>query len=176
MITVHDVLTILKQTRLETMDIIQHLNLEDVVYVSSGWRVHDIITHLTWSDEQAVSIIDGHLSDKVYRPPAHLSIQSRYDVHRRNAWIRRQRFTKNPQEVMTEFVQAHEALKTAITRAGTMRMHEEFSVYWGDRITVHTLAIWQIQHDQQHQRDLARCIGYPNTLDNRVYRLVYSQV
>lgn len=176
MITVHDVLTALKQTRLETIDIIQQLDLEDVIYSSSGWRVHDIITHLTWSDEQAIKIIDGFLSDVIFHPPPHLSIQSRYDVHRRNAWIRRQRYTKNPQEVMTEFIQAHDALKSAITRAGTQRLHEEFTVYWGNRITVHTMAIWQIQHDQHHQRDLARCIGYPNTLDNRVYRLVYSQV
>jgi len=174
MITVHDVLTTLKQTRLETLDMIRQLNLEDVVYASSGWRVHDIITHLTWSDEHAVHIIEGHLSDKVYHPLPHLRIQSRYDVHRRNAWIRRQRFTKNPQDVMAEFMQAHEALKTAIMCVGTQRLHEEFSVYWGDRITVHTLAIWQIQHDQHHQRDLAQCIGYPNRLDNRVYRLVYS--
>lgn len=176
MITVHNVISTLKQTRQETLEIIQQLNLDDVVYALSGWRVHDIITHLTWSDEHAVATINGFLTDSIYTPPAHLTIASRNDIHRRNAWIRRQRFTKNPQEVITEFMQSHEDLKSILLHVGTQRLHEEFTAYWGDRITAHTLAIWQIQHDQHHQRDLARQIGYPNMLDNRVYHLLYSGV
>jgi len=176
MITVYDMVSTLKQTRHETMGIIQQLDLEDVVYPNSGWRVHDILTHLTWSDGQAISIINSFLDDQVYRPLNHPNVNSRADVHRRNAWVRRQRYHKNPQEVMTELIQAHEDLKSAICRVDTLRLSEEFSVYWGERITVQTLAIWQIQHDQHHRRDLAKRLGCPDGLDNRVYSLIYSEV
>ena len=176
MITVYDIVSAIKQTRLESMAIIQQLDLETVVYPNSGWRVHDILTHLTWSDEQAIAIINAFLADQIYRPASHLHIHSRTDVHRRNAWIRLQRYNKNPQEVMNELIQAHEDLKSAIFNVNTTRMCEEFSVYWGERITVQTLAIWQIQHDQQHRRDLARRLGCPDGLDNRVYSLIYSEV
>lgn len=175
MITVYDMVSAIKQTRLETMAIIQQLDLEDVVYPNSGWRVHDILTHLTWSDEQAIAIINAFLADQIYRPASHLHIRSRTDVHRRNAWIRLQRYNKNPQEVMTELIQAHEDLKSTIFSVNTTRLGEEFSVYWGERITVQTLAIWQIQHDQHHRRDLARRLGCPDGLDNRVYSLIYSE-
>jgi hypothetical protein len=175
MITVYDLLSTLKQTRNETMRIIQQLDLEDVVYLNSGWRVHDILTHLTWSDEQAVSIINSFLADQTYHPPSHLHVNSRSDVHRRNAWVRRQRYHKNPQEVMTELIQAHEDLKSAMFNVDTKQLREEFSVYWGDRITIQTLVIWQIQHDQHHRRDLARRLGYPDGLDNRIYSLIYSE-
>jgi|GEM_PF-2048899 len=175
MITVYDMVSTLKQTRLETMSLIQQLDLEDVVYPNSGWRVQDILTHLTWSDEQAVSIINSFLADQIYQPPSHLYIQSRTDVHRRNAWVRLQRYHKTPQEVLTELIHAHEDLKSVIFSVNTTRLREEFSVYWGERITVQTVAIWQIQHDQHHRRDLAKRLGCPDGLDNRVYSLIYSE-
>jgi hypothetical protein len=175
MITVYDMISTLKQTRRETMTIIQQLDLEEVIFPNSGWRVHDILTHLTWSDEQAVLIINAFLANQIYRPPAHLHVNSRADVHRRNAWIRRQRYTKKPHEVMSEFIQAHEDLQSVIFSVNTTRLYEEFSVFWGDRITVQTQAIWQIQHDQHHRRDLAKRLGCPDGLDNRVYSLIYSK-
>ena len=176
MITVYDLISTLKQTRHETMSLIYQFDLEDVIYPNSGWRVHDLLTHLTWSDEQALSIIHSFLADQVYHPPLHLQINCRSDVHRRNAWVRLQRYHKNPQEVMSELIQAHEELKSAICRVDTIRLGEEFSVYWGERITVQTLAIWQIQHDQHHRRDLAKHLGCPDGLDNRVYTLIYSEI
>ena len=175
MTTIYDLISTLKQTRIETMEIVQQIDLEAIVYPKSGWRVHDIVTHLTWSDEQAVEMIHAFLEDRVYQLPPHLSINTLADVHRRNAWVRRQRFMENPQMVMSEFMQAHEALQSAIFSVGTSRLQQEFTAYWGDKITAQTLAVWQIQHDQHHQRDLAKILGYANVLDNRVYSLLYSE-
>ena len=176
MATLHDLISTLERTRFQTIEMIRQLNLDDIVYHQSGWRVHDIVTHLTWFDEQAVAIIQAFLDDRIYQPPIHLSVESRKDVHRRNAWIRRQRYAKEPEDVIAEFIQAHEDLKSVILKVGTTRMHEIFTAFWGDRITVHTLAVWQIQHDQYHRRDLAKILGCPDGLDNRVYRLIYSEI
>lgn len=176
MTTVHDVLATLKQTHQETLDIIHQLDLEDIVYTSSGWRVHDIITHLTWSDEQAASMIKAFLADTVYQLPSNLLVRSRGDIHRRNAWLRRQYYFKSSQDVIVDFSDVHFQLCESVLQVGTSRLHDEFSAPWGDRITTHTLAIWQIQHDQLHRRDLSRLLGFPNVLDNRVYHLVYSDL
>lgn len=176
MITVTDIISALEDTRYQTLDMVRQLDLEDIVYANSGWRVHDIITHLTWSDEHAGNLIQAFLSDKWYALPEHLVVRSRSDVHRRNAWIRRQRYMKNPQEVMTELIEAHENLKRMIATVGTSQLHDEFTAHWGERITAHTLAIWQIQHDQHHRRDLGQLLGLNEIVDNRVYHLVYSEV
>jgi len=175
MITVNDLIMTLEDTRQQTLSVIRQLNLDNMVYVNSGWRVHDIITHLTWSDEHATGLMQAFLSDMVYELPDHLTVRRRSDIHRRNAWVRRQRYMKNPQEVMTEFTDAHNRLKSVIQQVGTSRLHDEFTAHWGERITAHTLAIWQIQHDQHHRRDLCQLIGVPDVLDNRVYHLVYSE-
>lgn len=171
-----DLLTLLKETRHETIDVIHRLDLEHIVYVKSGWRVHDVITHLSWSDKQAVQMISHFLEDKLYSPPSHLTINTRSDIHRRNAYIRRQHYHDSPQEVISQFMNAHESLKSLIKQVGNFHLHQEFTAYWGERITTCTLAIWQIQHDQHHQRDLKRIIGCPPMLDKRIYHLVYSDV
>jgi len=176
MITANDIITTMEVTREETMDVIRQLDLEDMVYGNSGWRVHDIITHLTWSDEHAIELVQAFLSDTLYELPDYLIVRKRSDIHRRNAWIRRQRYMKNPQDVMTEFLSAHESLKRVIQKVGTGRLHDEFTAHWGERITTQTLAIWQIQHDQHHRRDLTRLLGQSDVVDKRVYNLVYSEV
>ncbi len=176
MITANDLISALDDTRRATLDIVQQLELDDLVYMNSGWRVHDVITHLTWSDEQASNLIHAFLADKLYVLTDHLVVRNRADVHRRNAWIRRQRYMKNPQEVITEFIEAHDQLKELISKVGSSRLHDEFTAHWGDRITTHTLAIWQIQHDRHHRRDLSNLLGLSEVVDKRIYHLVYSKL
>lgn len=178
MSTIFEVIAVIKQTRADIMDFLQRNDpdTEKVVHPRSGWRVHDIITHLTWSDEQATAEINALLEDRVLVQPPHLQVCCPDDVHRRNAWIRRERYNYSPAKVMSDFKEAHETLKNALFRIGNNRLFKEFTASWGERVTPQDIAIWQIQHDQYHHRDLSKSMGCPQHLDNRVLGLIRTKM
>ena len=143
-----DLLQPVTTAREKVLALIENADLETVAHETSGWTIKDVLTHITFWDEEITNSIVGYVEGEPHQLPRDLRVQGVNDVMRE----RRRNYTSK--RVLQDFDAAYERLKSVLETVPTDKQEGQFRAPWGEKITL-TKAITGIaDHYDEHRAEI----------------------
>lgn len=124
-----------------------------LIYPAGGWRVKDILTHLTaWEEEMLKSL-------RAYQQGSEYRLMDRMTDDARNAIFFEQREGYAPERVLTEWAAVREQLASVVRELSDGQFAGKCLFPWGERQTVtYLLEHDLLPHMQEHLDDIEKVI------------------
>ena len=129
----------------------QDLNI--VAHLDSGWKIKDILTHLTFVDQSSTLLLEGFIED---REP---DIPEEWQKYGANDFIHEERKDYSVARVLAEFEAARNELKAAYQRIPGDRETEKFMAPWQYHYTPEWFAQMLADHAAIHQQEIVRALA-----------------
>ncbi len=150
--------------RQKNRELVESVNPERVVHPESGWRVKDLIGHLTYWEEETLKSLQAFIRGESYEPPLFLQDGqvgfTNEEVDAFNHADYEQRIDYSSERILTDWEAVREHLKDAV-RAVPDEQFENgtFDALWGRDITVTQLVKGMGWHEKIHMQDIQTAIN-----------------
>ncbi len=145
----------LVDNHLETQAIMENVDLQSPVYKDSGWRVKDIIGHISAWNQEAAQSLRTHRSGSEYLIPNLDDTEVEY-----NARAVHQRREMSGQQILTEWQQSSGELKQAIQDMPINMFPGDMLYPWGEeRGTIAKLIEFMIEHSVEHRVEIENAVS-----------------
>jgi hypothetical protein len=125
---------------------LQTVDPQKVIYQESGWRVQDIVAHITAWEEEAVRSLQAHHQGSAYR----ITNFTDDDSYNHDQYLKRKDLST--EAVFAAWEKVREDFKAVVslleTAAGTMLLP------WGEWNTVPHLVREMFKHEENHINDI----------------------
>ncbi|MEE9598989.1 MAG: maleylpyruvate isomerase N-terminal domain-containing protein [Anaerolineales bacterium] len=140
----------LSDTHVSLQETLEGVELEQIIYKDTGWRIRDILGHIATWDRVLIHAIQTYLNGSEYVIPGMVGDETDYNAEK----VEEQR--KLPtSEILQEWNRAREDFKDAVRQVPTDRFFDELAFPWGDEHGSFTLMIeYMIEHNGEHQEEI----------------------
>ncbi len=144
----------LSDTHVSLQETLEGVELEQIIYKDTGWRIRDILGHIATWDRVLIHAIQTYLNGSEYVIPGMVGDETDYNAEK----VEEQR--KLPtSETLNEWNQAREDFIDAVRQVPTDRLSDELAFPWGDERGSFTLMIeYMIEHNGEHQEEILKAL------------------
>lgn len=139
--------------RAETLQALEGADFDTIAHPDSGWTIKDIVTHLTFWDEQITHSLEAFLAGESYLMPEELRVRNVNDV------VREQRKAITTTQVMSAFHDATERFKALVSSVPPEQFEVEFKAPWGAPTTLTKTVQTMVHHDTEHRQEILAARG-----------------
>jgi len=122
-----------------------------VIHSASGWRLCDLLAHITSWQREAVAAGLAHVAGQPEIP--------RQNVMAFNEASYKQWQSLSQQQIYADWLSVYEELKDVVRRAPAETWQEEFVYSWGQQGTLATLVRSILSHDAEHVAEIQRALN-----------------
>ena len=149
--------------RQKNRELVESVNPERVVHPDSGWRVKDLIGHLTFWEEETLKSLHAFLQNTSYELPLFLQDEqvgfTNKEVDAFNQADYEQRIDYTAERILTDWEAVREQLKDAVRAVPDDQFENgTFDALWGRDITVTQLVKGMGWHEKIHMQDIQTAI------------------
>lgn len=154
-----ELMALLEKEYQTTLEIIENCDLETVAHPDSGWRIKDIIIHLSFHDFLRLNKLNAYLKSIPYDMPAEWQLANPpEDLHKRNQLIREQRKDYSNARVLAEYKTHREAVNSLYQQLTEDELNMEYPTNYGV-VTLEQTVHWTIGHDTHHRGEILAALG-----------------
>ena len=144
----------LAETHSAIQIILEGIDLEQRVYSDTDWRIRDILGHIATWDREVTKSLRDFLSGIEYVIPGIEEGESEYNEQA----VLGQR-TLSTQQIFTEWEQAREDFKAALSDIPLDQFPGDLLYPWGDeRGSIAQLVDYMIEHDEEHKDEIVKAL------------------
>ena len=149
-------LELLDTTHVLTRETLAGLDLEEVIYPTSGWRIRDIIGHIATWDRQVTRSLHAYRIGEEYAIP-----NLDEDTFNEQEVLRQHKMTS--QQLFEEWEQAREDFKLAVKEIPLGLFPGDMLYPWGDeRGTIAHLVKMMTEHGIEHRDEIVKALQLRN--------------
>lgn len=149
-LSVDELVVLLDDTRKASRIFLKGIDPNLVVYAESGWRVRDIIGHMTDWDIEAVRGFDAFMQGEVYEIPGFTDFDS-YNHPKAKA-----RWNQPFNAVVAEWEVKHAALKDAVRALPPDKLGEIIRYPWQQNGSLRLMVRIMAGHEHGHVHDMVK--------------------
>jgi hypothetical protein len=139
---------LLQESRVQTQASLLGIESKLVIYPEIGWRVKDIVAHLTAWEEEAIKSLEAYRRGEEYQ----IEGFSSDDEYNAKVFAERKDFTVT--HVCAEWEKTHERLIAQVRQMEPWKLKGPVLCPWGARGTVAHMIEELVKHEQEHVRDI----------------------
>ncbi len=155
MTTVPDLIAQLDRSRQDTQVALSDLDPDTLIYAESGWRLRDVIAHITAWEEELISALRARRMLADYTPP--LSAKLQLDVY--NDLRFRERYDRSVAQVINAWAAVRAELKASLQLFDTSELGSTMCYPWNDSGSIAHSIHDMIWHEQFHTREILVAVG-----------------
>jgi len=123
-----------------------------VIYPESGWRVKDILGHITFWEEEAARSLRAYGQGESYTLPDYVDLETSNvrDIEKRKDY--------SAGQIRADWLVARESLKAALATLPPDKLAGQMVCPWKARSTVERLIIDMADHEREHAEDICRAV------------------
>ena len=153
--TKQELINQLSREHLELKEVLDGADLDKVIYSDSGWRVRDIVVHITTWDLEAVRSINAFNSGSEYR----IMDSDADEIDYNERTVTEKRNLSNDQ-VMNEWEDVCEKFYRSVQDIPLELLSAEMLYPWGsERGDSITLVGYMVEHLEEHRDEIREVIG-----------------
>lgn len=154
-----ELMALLEKEYQTTLKIIENCDLETVAHPDSGWRIKDIIIHVSFHDFLRLNKLNAYLKSIPYDMPAEWQLANPpEDLHKRNQLIYVQRQHYSNARVLADYKIHRTAMNAFYQQLTDDQLSMEYPTNYGV-VTVEKTVEWTIGHDTHHRTEILAALG-----------------
>ena len=143
---------LLTETHSATRAVLEGIDLEMGVYKDGDWRIRDVLGHVATWDRETAKSLRAYMKGSEYIIP-----NLEEDDFNQKAVLEQRKLTT--EDILTEWEQAHEDLKSAVEEIPLDKFPGDFRYPWGDeRGSITQLVDYFIEHDAEHRDEIEKAV------------------
>lgn len=151
--TVDALLHILENTRAESIQQLQQTDPNRVIYAEGGWRVKDIIGHITDWEMEAVRALEAFHAGGQYTIPAYTGFEAYNQARAATRW-------NQPYElIFADWQATHEQLKSLVQQLNNADLSQVITLPWQDHGSLRLMIRFMAAHEHEHLQDIANAVN-----------------
>ena len=143
----------LKETRETTRAKLKNVDINIVAHPDSGWRIKDVLLHLSWVDNEARRILDAFNNDQVYKMPDEWMVR---DI---NDKLYEEMKHYSDERTMLHFNDGFSELLFAYQRLQESKLSDAIHVPWGEDYDLERFTQMTVDHETQHRNEIIEAIN-----------------
>ncbi len=153
-----DLLDLVKKEYVNTWEIIANCDLNQVAHEDSGWRIKDILIHVSFHDYLRHRMVQAGLKGEVDDVPPEWQLHTMPDdLHRRNQLIYEQRLHYSDDRVLSEYQLFREKIIALYEVLPEEQFTQEIASSFGT-VTIAKTVEWTITHDTHHRAEILKAL------------------
>lgn len=143
-------LDLLDDARRGMLAALESVSYDRVIYPKSGWRVKDILGHITFWEEEAARSLHAYGQGSSYILPDYTDLETSnmQDVEKRKNY--------SAGQIRADWLVARERLKAALATLPPDKLDGQMLCPWKALSTVERLIIDMVDHERDHTEDIRR--------------------
>lgn len=151
--TPENLIAALNETRAETEIMLAGIDSQLVIYTDGGWRVQDIIAHLTAWEEQVLKSMQAYHEGEEYQIPNYQN----YDHFNAQQFQQRQKLENDL--VYQQWKETRQQLMTVLNAIPAEKWAGEMRYPSGRRGVMSALVEEILDHEKEHREDIVKTLG-----------------
>ena len=137
-----------------TLELIETHDLETVVHTDSGWRIKDVIIHVSFHDILRWQMLNAHFKGVPNEVPLAWQLNNLpEDLHKRNQLIYEERHNYSNERVLNEYKKYREQINALYQNLTEDELQQEIKTDFG-RVSLEKALEWTIGHDKHHRAEI----------------------
>jgi hypothetical protein len=145
----------LSDTHVSLQETLEGVELEQIIYKDTGWRIRDILGHIATWDREVIHALHAFLEGSEYVIPGLAGDETDFNAQK----VIEQRYLSTS-EIYDEWNQARDDFKEVVGKIPPDQFSSELPFPWGDesgRISV--LINYMIEHNEEHQSEIVEALN-----------------
>ncbi len=145
-------LGLLDDTRRGMLAALESASYDQVIYPESGWRVKDILGHITFWEEEAARSLRAYGQGESYTLPDYVDLETANsrDIEKRKDY--------SAGQIRADWLVARESLKAALATLSPDKLAGQMVCPWKALSTVERLIGDMANHEREHTEDIRRAV------------------
>ena len=150
--TIEHYIQSLKTARKTTYDTIKDVDINLVAHLDSGWRIKDILLHLSWVDNEVCRIINAFNADEIYKMPDEWMVR---DI---NDKLYEEMKHYGDERTMLLFKHGFDELIFAYQRISQAKLDGVIHAPWGVEYDLEGFTKMTTDHEAEHRGEIIEAI------------------
>lgn len=148
-----DLLNELERSQTQTFAQLTSIDPQTVVYADSGWRVQDVLAHLTAWEEEVIRSLQAHHFNGVYKIP-------NFDLQAFNDAQYQARKLLPYRQVFEDWIEMRRTLQSMVARLTPEQLVSQMTYPSGRKGNCEALIHEVMEHQAEHIEDIFHALGH----------------
>lgn len=145
----------LSDTHVSLQETLEGVELEQIIYKDTGWRIRDILGHIATWDREVIHALHAFLEGSEYVIPGLAGDETDFNAQK----VIEQRDLSSS-EIYDEWNQARDDFKEVVSKIPPNQFSSELPFPWGDESgSISVLINYMIEHNEEHQSEIVEALN-----------------